>query len=314
MSFFDELQKLRESVPHPCILMVNAENSAYSPYHANAKNSYMLVGHNMAENCYYGFWVGFSQDCVDCAFTEKSELCYMCVDCRDCYDCNFSQDCIASSSCWYCYDCKGCQDCFGCVNLRNKQFYIFNKPYDKETYREKVRELRKQPELVMETLEKLKAAEPRIAMQGYQNEKVFGDHIFHGKNVFYAFDVNEIEDSFYIFNATYEKDVMDMCYSTKSELSYMCMSAVVLYNSNFCSVCWYSRNLEYCEYVFNSHDCFGCVSRNHAEYEILNRKYSKDEYFKKVREIKEQLKAEGTYGRWWWETQYPDIQPSSYLA
>lgn len=314
MGFFDELQRLREKNPHPCILMVNAENSAYCPYHANAKNSYMLVGHNMAEDCYYGFWLGFSKDCVDCAFTEKSELCYMCVDCRDCYDCNFCQDCIACASCWYCYDCKGCQDCFGCVNLRNKQYYIFNQPYDKETYRVKIQELRKNPKSVLAELETLKVTLSHIAMQGYQNENVFGDHVFHSRNVYYSFDVNELEDCYYLYNATYQKNAVDTCYTSQSELCYMCMSAVALYNSNFCSVCWYSQNLEYCEYVFNSHDCFGCVSRNHAEYEILNKKYSKDEYFKKVREIKETLKADLTYGRFWWPSQYQNIQPSSYLA
>ena len=32
-------------------------------------------------------------------------------------------------------------------------------------------------------------------------------------------------------------------------------------------------------------------------------------------EIKEQMKAEGTYGRWWWETPYPELEPSpAYMA
>lgn len=310
MGFLEELQHLRERVPHPAILMVNAENSAYCPYHANAKNSYMLIGHNYAEDCYYGFWVGFSRDCVDCAFTEKSEFCYMCIDCRESYDCNFCQDCISCASCWYCYDCKGCMDCFGCVNLRNKKYYIFNEAYDKETYQEKIKELKGNKKLMEERFSELKFKNPHVSMQGYQNENVLGDHIFHGKNVYYSFDVNEIEDGYYLFNCAYEKDCMDTCYSSKSELLYMCMSAVSIFDSNFCSVCWYSQNLEYCEHVFNSHDCFGCISRNHAEYEILNKKYSKDEYFKKVLEIKQQLKADGLYGKWWFPSQYPELQPT----
>jgi hypothetical protein len=34
----------------------------------------------------------------------------------------------------YSLQCANCQDIFGCVGLRNKQYYIFNKPYTKEEY------------------------------------------------------------------------------------------------------------------------------------------------------------------------------------
>jgi hypothetical protein len=153
-------------------------------------------------------------------------------------------------------------------------------------------------------------------MQGHNNENVMGDHVFNSKNAFFCFDVSNQEDTMYIFNSIGMKDSMDLNYSSLgTELCYMCHSGVTLFNSNFCSVCWYSQNLEFCEYVFNSHDCFGCVSRNRAEYEILNQKYSKDEYFKKLAQIKAELKADGSYGRWWWESQYAEVQPfSSYMA
>lgn len=316
MSFFDDLQRLREKVPHPCILTVNSENCDYCPYHASGKNSYLIIGHNLCEDCFYGFWVGVSKNCVDCAFTEKSELMYECVDCRESYDCSFCQECTACTECWYCFDCKACQNCFGCVNLRNKQFYIFNEPYSREAYFEKVKELRKNPEEIQKKFEELKLKNPHIGMQGLHNEKVLGEYISHSKNSYYCFDVSELEDCFYIFNGYLIKDAMDCSYTgQQSELNYMCHSAVTLYNSNFCNICWFSRNLEYCEYVYNSHDCFGCVSRNHTEYEILNKKYSKDEYFKKVAEIKDQLRTEGTYGKWWWESPYSEIQPhSSYMV
>lgn len=258
-----------------------------------------------------------SRDSIDCAFIEKSELCYECTDCQECYDCGFSQDLVACSTCEWCYDCKGCQNCYGSVNLRNKQFHIFNKPYSKEDYFRIVAELKKKHANIdqppPEWLE-LKRTQPHNAMQGVQNENVIGDHIFRSRNVFYGFDVSDQEDTMFAFNASNNKDSLDFCNAGQgSELIYMCHSAVALYNSNFCNVCWFSQNLEYCEYVFNSHDCFGCVGRNHAEYEILNQKYSKKDYFKKVAEIREELKSERSYGRWWWPSPYPE-QPSAYLG
>lgn len=319
MNFFQRLQSLRESRPMPNILTVRSENSDYSPYHAAGKNCYRLVGHIQSEDCYYGFWVGLSRDCVDCAFTEKSELCYECVDIQECYNCNFCRDCGNCSDCDFCYDCKGSQNCFGSVNLRNKQYHIFNQPYSKEEYFEKVRELKRAYQRLDQPpaeFSKLQESLPHIAMHGFNNENAMGDHIFNSRNTFYCFDVSNQEDTMYIYNSIQMKDSMDCNYSSLgAELDYMCHSGVTLFNSNFCSVCWYSQNLEYCEYVFNSHDCFGCVSRSHAEYEILNEKYSKDEYFKKVAHIKEELKREGNYGKWWWPSPYEEIKPfSSYMA
>jgi hypothetical protein len=200
------------------------------------------------------------------------------------------------------------------VNLRNKEFYIFNKAFSKEEYFRRINSIKLSntpPEFT-----KLKETLPHNYMQGYQTENVVGDHIFHSKNAFYCFDVNEQEDTAYIFNSFNTKNSIDGNYSGQgSELNYMCHSAVKLYNSNFCNICWHSQNLEYCEYVFNSNDCFGCVSRSHAEYEILNQKYSRDEYFKKLAQIKDELKRDGSYGRWWWPGLYEDIKPfCSYMA
>ena len=142
--FFDQLQALRQSRPFPCIVTTRSENCDYAPYHPGGKNCYLIVGHVNSEDCMYGFWVGVSRDCVDCVFTEKSELCYECADMQSCYDCNFCQDCIACSDLNFCYDCKGCQNCFGSVNLRNRQYFIFNKPHTKDEYFQKIAELKKQ--------------------------------------------------------------------------------------------------------------------------------------------------------------------------
>ncbi|KKU79279.1 MAG: Caib/baif family protein, partial [Candidatus Peregrinibacteria bacterium GW2011_GWA2_47_7] len=217
MHFFEELQKLRESRPMPNIIALRSENCDYCPYHAAGKNCYLIVGHVQSEDCYYGFWLGASRDCMDCAFTEKSELCYECVDIQGCYNCSFCQDCMHCSELDFCYDCKSSQNCFGSVNLRNKQFHIFNVPYPKDEYFEKVRTLKKQynrldvppPEFLH-----LKATLPHNAMHGVNNENALGDHIFNSKNAFYCFDVSDQEDTKYIYNSMQMKDSMDCNYSS----------------------------------------------------------------------------------------------------
>ena len=54
----------------------------------------------------------------------------------------FCADIEYSSNLVYCISCYHSKDCFGCVGLRNKQFYIFNKQMpSKEVYEERVAEI-----------------------------------------------------------------------------------------------------------------------------------------------------------------------------
>lgn len=279
---------------------------------SNGKNSYRLVGHNFNEDSFYGNWVGKCKDVCDTDFTEESELCYECIDIKGCYDCNFCQECRNCNNSWFLYDCIGCNDCFMCVNLRQKQYYILNEPYSREEYFAKVAEYKKWfqtkgLQAFYDKLNELKLKYPHHYLQGYNNENSYGEHIFNSRNAKYCFDVNEVEDSMYASNAFKIKDCYDVSYiALDSELNYMCHSSVQLRNSNFCDVCWYSNDLEYCEFVFNSHDCFGCVSLNHAEYRILNEQYQKEDYFAKVAKIKEELRASGEYGNWYFEPTYDE--------
>ncbi|MBP7805284.1 MAG: hypothetical protein KA052_03655, partial [Candidatus Pacebacteria bacterium] len=52
------------------------------------------------------------------------------------------------------------------------------------------------------------------------------------------------------------------------------------YNLKYCFNCWgESRNLEYSAYCIGSSDCFGCVGLSKKNYCILNKQYTKEEYF-----------------------------------
>ena len=46
----------------------------------------------------------------------------------------------------------------------------------------------------------------------------------------------------------------------------------------------------------NCQNCFGCVALKHGEYSILNKQYSKEEYFKLKEKIIEKMKKDGEYG------------------
>lgn len=307
MSFLEEFERLRLKKPHIGLQCVQNENSPFCQYTEKSKNCYMTFASYTAEDCLYNHRVFYCRDCVDCAQMQKSELCYECVDCINAYNCNYSVLCRQSTDCDFCYDCVNIQNCFGCVGLRQKSYCIFNQQYKKEDYQREVEVLKKlPPDEIYPRLEPLLTTVPRNAMYGENNEGSYGDNIRNCKDCFWVFDSFGLHDCYYTYNGDDAKNLYDVTHLGWAEECFEIMSGGNLNNCMFCSGCWFSNGLTYCELVYNSHDCFGCVGLNHVEYAILNVPYSKEEYFKRVAEIKEGMKQDGTWGKWFAST-YPEV-------
>lgn len=297
MNYFQKILELQKKGPRMGMSNMRSVNSDYTAYCSDNKNCYLLIGSERDEDCIYGNWLYECRDCVDGGFLYKCELCYECVDCEGCYNCSLSQDCTTCTDCSYCYDCKACQNCFGCVGLRNKQFHILNKAYSKEEYVKKIKELKIDASF-FEEFQKLKEITPRLYSHVLDNENSSGDYLYHCKNSFYCFDGKDLEDSAYMTSSIGCKDCIDMANSYYGcELSYEVMSSIELYNSNYSNFCYHCRDMEYCEYCFNSSNCFGSFYLQHKQFYIFNEPYTKGEYFKKVAEIKDAMRKDGTYGK-----------------
>lgn len=307
MTFLEQFELLRVKTPHIGLQCVQNENSPYCQYTEKSKNCYMTFASYQNEDCLYNHRLFYCRDCADCAQCTKCELCYECVDCHNCYNCNSCQQCEQTRDSFFCYDCVSCHDCFGCVGLRRKEFHIFNKPYKKEEYLAKIGELKKLPrEEILRQMEPLLLSVPRISMVAKNNENCYGDNIHNCKNSFWIFDSFGLHDCYYMYFGDDAKNLYDCTHLGWSEECYEIMSGGNLNNCMFCSGCWFSNNLTYCELVYNSHDCFGCVSLNHKEFHILNRPYSKEEYIKEMARIKDEMKRDFSWGKWFSST-YPEV-------
>lgn len=175
---------------------------------------------------------------------------------------------------------------------------IKNKKYSKDEYEKKVAELKSQhsKEELFAMLEDMKKSVPHMQFHALNNENSSGDYIYNSKNTYGCYDVKAMEDCAYCNNAVSLKDCLDMSNSYyNSELCYEVMSEMNLVNCNFCVTCFDSHNLDHCEHVYGSHDCFGCFSLKGAEYCIFNQKYSREEYERKVAEIKKKMIDNGEY-------------------
>ncbi|MAF79749.1 hypothetical protein CL629_01580 [bacterium] len=297
--FFKQFKELLHAVPRPgTIQQGNNTDSEYTNRVTDMRNCYLVFGAINDEFCKYSVWLNDSKECMDCYNVQKSEQCYECIDCVQCYQTAFSEE---SSNCidsWFLMDCINCQNCFGCVNLRNKNYCIWNKQYSKEEYEKMVQPLRSGSALTLAGIHaKFQDFRKQFivpAISGHRNKNVSGNWIENSKNLRDSFSSLDVEDGRYCFAISGAKDVMDYTYWGKeSELIYEAVNiGIQCSNVAFAHECW--SGLTESQYVMNCHNSknlFGCIGLQNAEYYILNKKYSKEEYEKLVPEIIEQMNA-----------------------
>ena len=294
--FFEQFKELELAVPKLALINAKSENSTYTNYSAENRNLYMVVGGLGAEDCYYSYRVFYSKDICDCYDIYKCERCYECSESGNLYNCIFCTNCFNSFDLVLCKDCIGCKNCFGCVNLRNKQFYIYNQPFSEENYRSKVTELKKNLKLVKPDIEKLHATVPHRFAQQVQCENITGDQLWQCKDCTNCYTLKNSRDCAYTRIGENGKDCTDCNFCDNCELQYLSCNNEKNYNIMFSSLIWYCKYVLYSMNCFNSQYLFGCTGMKKHEYCIFNKQYSKKEYDDLAAKIIAHMQSTGEWG------------------
>jgi CxxC-x17-CxxC domain-containing protein len=132
-----------------------------------------------------------------------------------------------------------------------------------------------------------------------KSENVTGDHIHSSKNCENCFDGHGNEDCFDAISLADSKDVGHSYSAGWPGCELIFNSAVSRGSTNLvcCYYSWFCENLQYCDSCSNSKDCFGCIGLKHAQYCVLNKQYSKEEYFRLREKIIKHMKTTGEYGK-----------------
>ncbi|MFH0805302.1 MAG: hypothetical protein V1901_00220 [Patescibacteria group bacterium] len=291
--FFKQMEELMREVGLPHLSNINPVNSPYCGNVVEVKNCYWIFNGGMSENCAYGIDMVGCRDSYDLVTVNNSELSYGLFDCDKCYQVFFSTECKESSNVWFSKNLVNCQNCFGCTNLRHKNYHIFNEPYSKEDYEEKIKEFNLGSyKAFIELKEKAKESHlkfPNKYMHGNKNVNITGDYINNSKNAKECFVSRDLEDCSYCQMILFapSKECHDIVIAG-GELNYE-ISIGGGYKIKFC---WLNmpkdlKNLDYGlyenEYVIgtmNSSNLFGCVGLRHKQYCILNKQYTKESFNK----------------------------------
>lgn len=297
-NFFEQFRELQMKTPWPNLITDgDIVNSEYINHAGSCKDCYLIFNADFCENVLYGTTGTNSCDSMDIVFFNKMELCYEVVDGNGTKVC-FSENCDECLNVYFSKDCVGCSNCFGCVNLRKKQYCMWNEQLTKEEYEKKFKEYQLDKHSVITELRK-KAYDfwltfPKKYYHGRQNVNSTGDYIYYTKNARDCFYTIYAEDSRYcsFITSPTTKDCYDISeWGANLESSYESVTAGAdSQGVKFCFSSWAGAdNTEYCMMTPGSRNCFGCCNMKKAEYCILNKQYTKEEYFKLRAQIIEDM-------------------------
>lgn len=304
--FFDQFRDLMHAVPQLARSCVSNENCDYVNQCGWCKDCYLIFEADHDHGCYYSNNLYDSRDCMDMLHAVENELCYECIDCSNGYNLKFSQDSKSCSDSWFLKNCVGCKNCFGCVNLQNKEYYYLNKPYSPDEYRKKIAALN------LSTFSGLKNLRQSFAdfckkfpmkyLHGVQNEDSTGNYLSNTQRCKHCFDVRDSQDCKFVFGSRNTKMVYDMTlFGGKPGVEFSYENHEVgggCRNLYFCDQVWEGcHDLYYSKLCMNSSKyLFGCVGLKRAEYCILNKSYSKEEYESLKTRLIEHMKKTGEWG------------------
>ncbi len=299
-SLLSSVASLFMSIPHLSKMNVHCENCEYANQSYGSKNCYMSVATDFSEDCYFTDYSARCRNCSDCFSLSGSELCYECIDCINCYHCCYVQRSVECKDCFFCFDCKQCKYCFGCTSLRNQSYCIYNSPVSEHEWHEKVGSLVFSSNLIGHSLNKSlqsRLLKPHLFSSQTNCEDCSGDTLENCKRACHSFDMQNITDAKYCqFMPSTSNDVYD-CIGGGGELQYECSSVGVGYHNAFCHQCWNSvSGLYYCFLCMNCKNSFACIGLRNAEYCILNKQYTKEEYETLVPKIIAKMRADGEWG------------------
>jgi hypothetical protein len=299
--FFAQCDILFRSVPALDLSNRNPVNSDYCNFASSNKDCYLLTAGGYNERVFYSNRPMYSKESIDGYIIEKCELCYDCLYCQGCYGLFFSKDCESCVDSAFLYNCRGCTNCFSCINLRNKQYYIFNEQYSKDEYKEKIKQFglgsfKTQQDLKKKVYENIVKKNVHKFAEAINCKNVSGDHIRNAKNCQWCFDVGGDKNEncrFISWGGFVEKDSYDTGPGAGygAELIYETIDTVSVAKLLSCITADYCDNLSYCINCYNSHSLFACIGLRNKQYCILNKQYTKEEYEALVPKIIEHMNS-----------------------
>lgn len=303
-TFGEQFQALNRAVPHMAMIHTNSTNAEYTHLAANNNNSYMLIESSNNENCNYSYWLQNSTDCFDSSYCSRSQLLYESDDLLNSYRVLYSRSSANCADSYFLLNCSNVINSFGCVNLRNKQYCVFNQQFTKDAYETFLANLHLAAwsgvQQARQLFNDFAVKQPRKFAEINHAQSCTGNYINRANNcrrVFHCYEADAVAYSEHVWRAA--RDIMDCStVGINAELVYDAINtAINVYNMRFTNQCWNQcSNVDYSMYCNGLTNGFGCCAIKKGSNLILNQSYSVKEYTNLHRRIITHMKEAGEWG------------------
>ncbi len=299
--FFPQFSELMQATPRLNLFTKQCENCDYTNHTLVAKDCYLCVGTTKSESCYYDNFIRDCRDVMDATFCFECENVYQWVNLTRCYTCYYAKDSINCRDCLWIERCENCTHCIGCFGLKNKEYHVYNKPVSRESYEKTLENAKNTMWLpLFRSFDTLKSSYPVKPSQQINCEWCVGDQIENGKNSFFCFDSQKLENSKYIYSTPKGIECMDAVYTAPGgiEYCYEVGSTVDVTRWLFTFYYWNGSGGIYAYGCQDSDNIFGCTSLKRAHHCVMNTSYSTQEYETLCGKIIDHMRSTGEWGEY----------------
>jgi hypothetical protein len=300
--FFEQFEEIYKQVPKHISNSMYQTNSDYVINAREDKDCYLGDEMDLSVRSLYGYAVQRCTDCVDCHYVNDCEIGYQLVKCEKCYSCFYCFDSHNCNNSAFLMSCRGVSNSLFCTNLRGGKDYLFNKKVTKEDIEKARREYftgsHEKMREALDKFEKLREESIRRHIIGTNIQNSTGTFLADCKNCKDCYSVDNSINCRYCVDIHNSKDSMDISIY-ECELSYDSLHAGPKgFKNVFSHMCWYCSEVTYADDCHNSENLFGCAGLKKKKFCILNKQYSKEEYFELREKLIKHMKTTGEWGEY----------------
>jgi hypothetical protein len=303
--FFENFSKVFINIPKMATIKYgNNENCDYTDTTFWAKDSYLSICIWVeAENILYSALVYTNVKNVlnSVHITLHSENIYFCFQVSKSFNIFYSKNIANSSDIWFSSNLIGCSECIFCDDLENQKYCIENKNYEKAEYLKKKKEILRQKDKFLDFYKKYTKKSKNLSSKNCSWQGI-------------SFS-SSVENAFIVERVTNWKNVAFSDGTPLSENIYDCFDITNVNDAYWWMWCWqWSNNMYiwsnasscshiyYSYFMWNCSFCLWCVGLKNKSFCILNKQYSKEEWYELADKIFAFMEKDGILGGFFpWE-------------
>ncbi|MDD5770493.1 MAG: hypothetical protein PHE25_05985 [Candidatus Gracilibacteria bacterium] len=294
--FFSNFQILLKQTKLPGVFhFTQNENSDFSDEVGGVKNCYLAFSCVNNENVLYsGFVRNNCKNIFNSIFVvDNSENIYGASGIINSYNIFFSNYIVNSSDIYFCSDMIGCKECLFCNGLENKSYFINNTSYSKDEYKNIKNKILKDKKNYT-----FKSSDICLN-KNYGSENVVGNFLINSSyvtNGYYSYCIENARNIAFYGGLDNNKDIYDVVSGAGNSRNIYGCNSVGLSDNIFLSSNIIGNSIYYSYFLDGCSFCLGCIGLKNKSFCILNKQYSKEEWYELANKIFFQMDKDGILG------------------